>query len=92
MDPVFLPTQAQLDSTPHYSIDLEPGQILFVPSGCPHRVENLESSIAVSGNFVNRTNIGETEEHLRIAALQDPRAGDLLRELHHLGLLEAGAV
>jgi len=50
-------------------------------------VENLEDSIAVSGTFVNESNIREAEKHLRIAALQDPRAGDLLREFDNLGFL-----
>ena len=70
-----------------FSVDLTPGCLLFVPAGCPHKVENLEDSIAVSGNFVNESNIGEAEKHLRISALQDPRAGDLLREFNNLGLL-----
>ena len=48
-------------------------------------MENLEDSIAVSGNFVNESNIGEAEKHLRISALQDPRASDLLREFDNLG-------
>ena len=72
---------------PCYSLDLAPGQLLFVPSGCPHRVENLEDSIAVSGNFVNESNVEEAVKHLRISALQDPRAGDLLAELADLGLV-----
>ena len=38
-------------------------------------------------NFVNESNIGEAEKHLRISALQDPRAGDLLREFDNLGFL-----
>ena len=69
------------------SVDLTAGHLLFVPAGCPHKVENLEDSIAVSGNFVNESNIGEAEKHLRISALQDPRAGDLLREFDNLGFL-----
>ena len=69
------------------SVDLTAGHLLFVPAGCPHKVENLEDSIAVSGNFVNKSNIGEAEKHLRISALQDPRAGDLLREFDNLGFI-----
>jgi hypothetical protein len=83
MDPVFRPPEGALAALPCYSVNLAPGQLLFVPSGCPHRcwavigfihsfcrVENTEDSIAVSGNFVNETNIAEAEKHLRIAALQ----------------------
>lgn len=87
MDPVFRPSEDDLSRVPCYSLDLAPGQLLFVPSGCPHRVDNLEDSIAVSGNFVDESNIEDAVKHLRISALQDPRAGDLLAELADLGLV-----
>jgi len=32
---------------------LEPGDILFVPGGTPHYVENLEVTVAYAGNFVD---------------------------------------
>ena len=32
-----------------FVVDLMPGDILFVPAGCPHTVENLEPSLAVRG-------------------------------------------
>ena len=59
-----------------------------MPAGCPHKVENLEDSIAVSGNFVNKSNVKEVEKHLRISAILDPRAGDLLREFADLKLVQ----
>ena len=58
-------------------------------------MENTKDSVAVSGNFVNHTNIQVTYEniwllwniylqealqHLKINALQDPRTEDLLKE------------
>lgn len=31
--------------------------MLFVPAGCPHRVENLTDTLAVSCNYVDATNV-----------------------------------
>lgn len=72
----------------HVEVVLEPGELLFVPSGSPHRVENLGPTLAVSGNFADETNVCEVARHLRRNALVDPRAGDLLAELLALGLVE----
>eukprot|EP00163_Fabomonas_tropica_P005637 TRINITY_DN1524_c0_g1_i1.p1 TRINITY_DN1524_c0_g1~~TRINITY_DN1524_c0_g1_i1.p1 ORF type:complete len:667 (-),score=187.12 TRINITY_DN1524_c0_g1_i1:210-2210(-) len=35
---------------------LEPGELLFVPAGSPHQVENLEEIIAISGNYIDAAN------------------------------------
>ncbi|CAH1241419.1 KDM8 [Branchiostoma lanceolatum] len=59
---------------------LQPGELLFVPAGCPHRVENLDKSLAVSGNFVDESNIQVVKQELRINALKDLRALDLLQQ------------
>lgn len=60
---------------------LQPGELLFVPYGCPHRVENLEDSLAVSANFVDLSNFYVVLEELKANALQDPRAEDLLIQM-----------
>ena len=52
------------------------------------QVDNLEDSIAVSGNFVNDTNIEEAVEHFKINSLMDPRTVDLLREFLRLKLVQ----
>lgn len=57
------------------------GELLFVPSGSPHRVENLEKSLAISANFVNGSNIEAVKEELRVNGLLDPRAESLLSVL-----------
>ena len=56
-DPVFqVDWQAlKVDQFDVMEVTLTPGQVLFVPAGCPHRVENLEASVAVSGNIGNVT-------------------------------------
>ena len=65
---------------------LDAGELLFVPYGSPHQVENLEDSLAISSNFVDESNIHCVVNHLRANALQDPRSGDLLKEFIALGL------
>ncbi|KAL3877711.1 hypothetical protein ACJMK2_035376 [Sinanodonta woodiana] len=57
---------------------LEPGDVLFVPAGCPHRVENLDTSLAISGNFVDLSNFSRVKDELQINSLLDPRARHLL--------------
>jgi uncharacterized RmlC-like cupin family protein len=38
---------------------LEPGDVLFVPAGSPHIVENMDDeTVAFSRNFVDETNLG----------------------------------
>ena len=54
-----------------------PGELLFVPAGSPHRVENLETSLAISANFVDLSNFQLVMEELGINALVDPRAKEL---------------
>jgi len=87
LDPIFRPSQDQLDALICYSVELEPGQLLFVPSGSPHRVENMQDTVAVSGNFVNDTNLDEAVRHLKINALKDPRSEDLLAEFLSMKLV-----
>jgi hypothetical protein len=50
-------------------------------------VENQEASVAVSGNFVDESNVSEVARHLRTNALLEDRAGDLLKELIDLKLV-----
>ncbi|XP_068672613.1 lysine-specific demethylase 8-like isoform X2 [Montipora foliosa] len=60
---------------------LQPGELLFVPCGCPHRVENLEDSLAISANFVDLSNYKVVIEELTANALVDPCAEELLTQL-----------
>ena len=36
---------------------VEAGEVLFMPGGCPHRVQNLEDSVSFAGNFVDSSNV-----------------------------------
>ena len=38
-------------------VDLEPGELLFVPGGLAHTVENLTPSLAISMNYVDASNV-----------------------------------
>ena len=51
---------------------------MFVPVGCPHRVENVEPSLAISANFVDGSNLAMVIDELKINSLTDPRAAELL--------------
>lgn len=43
----------------------EPGEILYVPSGCAHVVLTLDASVAISVDFINDTNLPFIAPHLR---------------------------
>ena len=53
-----------------------------MPAGCPHRVDNLEQSLAISGNFVDLSNLTDVKRALEIDSLLDERAEDLLRQFN----------
>lgn len=89
LDPVFevdvqnmnLESHPLLSATHPQTFDLLPGDILFVPAGCPHEVVNMEISVAISGNFINNTNFGTALKELEANSLVDERAEDLLKQL-----------
>ena len=54
-----------------------------MPQGSP----TIWATLAVSCYFVDESNAADVAAHLRLNALQDPRAGDLLRELVALKLV-----
>jgi hypothetical protein len=62
-------------------VTLSPGELLFVPAGSPHRVENLEPSLAISANFVDSSNLDGVLRELRVNGLRDPRAQALLEAI-----------
>jgi hypothetical protein len=47
---------------------LEAGDLIFVPSGCPHFVENLSHTVAISCNYVDATNLARVREALSVEA------------------------
>ena len=91
MDPVFdvdvRKERSRVQALKPVDVVLKEGELLFVPQGSPHFVENLSLSIAISGNFVDSTNVKFAAEHFRRNGYMDPRQLDLLEELHKLKLL-----
>ncbi|KAJ8318649.1 hypothetical protein KUTeg_003740 [Tegillarca granosa] len=89
MDPVFdvdlsapdLNTHPLLQLTEPMECILQPGELLFVPAGCPHRVENLEKSLAISANFVDLSNLELVKEELYVNSIMDQRAQDLYLQI-----------
>ncbi len=49
---------------------LEAGEVLFVPSGSPHAVQNLGPTIAVSANYIDATNLEVALKEVGPALLQ----------------------
>ena len=54
-----------------------PGEVLLVPAGCPHRVENLKTSLAISANFVDSSNFELVQQELQTNGLIDERSAKL---------------
>ena len=79
--PVFLRENSNVIEITKESLTIEKS----LPSP---KVENLQTSIAVSGNIVNDTNVKEASVHLQRNALVDHRAGELLEEWLHRGLIK----
>ncbi|WUR12330.1 cupin-like domain-containing protein [[Empedobacter] haloabium] len=48
-----------------YEDELQPGEILFIPSGWLHHVESLQDSISVTWNFLHASGVERLREHLR---------------------------
>ncbi|XP_013077104.2 uncharacterized protein LOC106063319 isoform X1 [Biomphalaria glabrata] len=91
MDPVFSVdlSQPDVETFPLFSLTkprqciLNPGELLFVPSGSPHYVENLTSTLALSSNYVSWSNYTQVCKELKINSLNDPRSQDLLQQLEN---------
>lgn len=60
---------------------MSPGDLLFVPSGCPHFVQNLETSVAISCNYIDGSNLHLARRALGMQGLVSDRARQLLRAL-----------
>ena len=54
-----------------------------MPAGCPHRVENLEQSLAISANFVNCSNFDLVKKELCVNALVDECAKQLMEVMQN---------
>eukprot|EP00656_Telonema_subtile_P035014 TRINITY_DN39037_c0_g1_i2.p1 TRINITY_DN39037_c0_g1~~TRINITY_DN39037_c0_g1_i2.p1 ORF type:complete len:392 (+),score=94.92 TRINITY_DN39037_c0_g1_i2:207-1382(+) len=95
LDPVFGVCAEHLEArepTPHttlryaqrYECELHPGELLFVPAGTPHFVQNLEASVAISANYVDQSNAQRAIQELQLLGLRDNRAAQLAAGLQQL--------
>ncbi|CAN0220386.1 unnamed protein product, partial [Discosporangium mesarthrocarpum] len=81
------PSKPDLDRFPAarlatgWACTLEAGDLLFVPAGSPHQVENLTDTLAVSSNYVDATNLPKALHALEEQAHTDQGAKDLLLAL-----------
>lgn len=53
-----------------------PGDLIFVPAGAPHQVENLEPTIAISQNYVDASNFKFAVSELGIASRNPEGSAD----------------
>ena len=58
-----------------HEVLLQPGDLIFVPAGWPHQVDNVDTSVAVSSNFVDASNLQRCLEEAEILGLveEDPQ-------------------
>ena len=63
---------------------MRPGEVLFVPGGTPHAVENLTDSLAVAGNFVDESNLAAALTEMRWLALRDAEMGRVVASLEEM--------
>lgn len=63
------PDVAEVLDPDQYAVEVDqvPGDCLVVPAGWAHSVANLTTTIALTGNFVNASNIGAVRAHHRAA-------------------------
>jgi hypothetical protein len=61
-----LPAGEVRSSADRYEIILQPGELLFVPAGVPHQVENLDNTIAMAGNYIDGSNAEFAIEQTRL--------------------------
>merc|ERR1712194_237244 len=52
------------EAVPVLTAEVGPGEAIFVPAGWTHAVENIEPTIALSGNFVDRSNLEKVRQQL----------------------------
>jgi hypothetical protein len=80
-DPVF--PKDVLTTTPAraFEVELQAGEMIFVPAGSPHAVTNLSTTVALSGNYVDESNIAASLLALGRDGLTCPRARALWQAL-----------
>ena len=58
-----------------HEIKLEADDLIFVPAGWPHQVDNLETSVAMSANFIDASNVQRCIEEAEVMAIVEENPG-----------------
>ncbi len=69
-DPSFPPVEELRGRGHPIELDLQPGELLFVPGGTPHAVVNLDLTVAMAGNFVDASNVDRVLAELQQTGLR----------------------
>ena len=86
----FNQKESELDTSDHgmlrglsvmWQCELGPGQVLFVPAGCPHMVENLSDTVALSSKYIDESNLDKSLSALGVHARSDHLAQQLHQQL-----------
>ncbi|CAE7504342.1 unnamed protein product, partial [Symbiodinium pilosum] len=67
------PTNAGFHRARRIDVDLEEGEVLFVPGGAPHLVVNLTDTVAFAGNFLDDSNLEATLADIKEMAAKEGR-------------------
>jgi len=60
---------------------LNQGEVLYVPAGCPHFVENLDDTVAISANYVDASNREGSVKELKAQGLTSQQSKELAQLL-----------
>jgi len=88
---LFAPHHARhpaLASVTLFEAEQQPGEVMWTPSGCVHAVRNLQSSIALTQNYVDLTNVLAVHDGMyrdALAMQRAPAAPDALAQLIRAG-------
>jgi hypothetical protein len=67
----------------NYSLSfLHVGELLFVPAGSPHYVENLDQTLAISSNYVDLSNLPLVRGELAVDGLINDRADNVMEQMN----------
>jgi histone arginine demethylase JMJD6 len=85
-EPVFSLSEEEIERTgiQYYEVVLNPGELIFVPSGSPHSVLNLEGTVAISCNYLDESNIQKSLDTLGKYGLTCQRSLELKQSLERI--------
>jgi hypothetical protein len=92
-EPVFSLSEEEIERTgiQYYEVILNPGELIFVPSGSPHSVVNLDGTVAISCNYIDESNIKKCLDTLGKYGLTCQRSLDLKENLERICPTEIGS-